>query len=72
MDRKTRKITLSVSPAVILLADHSKLGVPGEDEHIGMGVSYCATCDGAFFRKRTAISEIFLAMESVNTVVAIS
>ena len=29
-------------------ADHSKLGVPGEDEHIGMGVSYCA-----FFRKRT-------------------
>ena len=34
-------------------ADHSKLGVPGEEEHIGMGVSYCATCDGAFFRKRT-------------------
>lgn len=34
-------------------ADHRKLGVPGETEHIGMGVSYCATCDGAFYRKKT-------------------
>lgn len=34
-------------------AVHSKLGVKGEDEFAGMGVSYCATCDGAFFRKRT-------------------
>ena len=33
-------------------ATHSKLGVPGEEEHVGMGVSYCATCDGAFFRNR--------------------
>ena len=31
---------------------HSKLGVPGEEEFGGMGVSYCATCDGAFFRKK--------------------
>ena len=33
-------------------AMHSKLGVPGEEEFGGLGVSYCATCDGAFFRKK--------------------
>lgn len=33
-------------------AEHAKLGVPGEDEFRGQGVSYCATCDGAFFKKR--------------------
>lgn len=34
-------------------ASHSMLGVPGEKELAGMGVSYCATCDGAFYRKST-------------------
>ena len=33
-------------------AAHRKLGVPGEEELGGMGVSYCATCDGAFFRNK--------------------
>lgn len=33
-------------------AIHSKLGVPGEEQFSGMGVSYCATCDGAFFKNR--------------------
>lgn len=35
-------------------ASHSKLGVRGEEELSGMGVSYCATCDGAFFKNRIA------------------
>lgn len=32
-----------------------KLGVPGEDEFVGRGVSYCATCDGFFFRNKEII-----------------
>ncbi|MDE7207758.1 MAG: thioredoxin-disulfide reductase [Lachnospiraceae bacterium] len=35
-------------------ATHSKLGIPGEEAFSGMGVSYCATCDGAFFKNRVA------------------
>ena len=31
-------------------AEHKKLGVPGEEELGGRGVSYCATCDAAFFK----------------------
>ena len=31
-------------------SEHGKLGVPGEEELRGRGVSYCATCDGAFFK----------------------
>jgi thioredoxin reductase (NADPH) len=40
------------SPAVIVTAGGTpvKLGIPGEVEYAGMGVSYCAICDGAFFR----------------------
>ena len=43
--------------AVILAmgAQHRKLGVPGEDTLAGRGVSYCATCDAAFFREAPAI-----------------
>lgn len=38
-------------------AHHSKLQIPGEEEFIGKGVSYCATCDGAFYRgKVTAVN----------------
>ena len=36
-------------------AEHRKLGVPGEDQLAGRGVSYCATCDAAFFRDARAI-----------------
>lgn len=34
-------------------AKHRRLGIPGEDALVGMGVSYCATCDGAFFKGKT-------------------
>ena len=41
--------------AVVLAAGavHRKLEVPGEEELSGVGVSYCATCDGAFFQDKT-------------------
>lgn len=43
------------APTVILTAGGTptKLGVPGELEYAGFGVSYCAVCDGAFFRQQT-------------------
>ncbi len=35
---------------------HAHLGIPGEEKFAGMGVGYCATCDGAFYRgKRVAV-----------------
>lgn len=33
-------------------SERQKLGIPGEAEYTGKGVSYCATCDGAFFRDK--------------------
>jgi thioredoxin reductase (NADPH) len=41
-------------PAVIVTAGGNprKLGVPGEEEFAGRGVSYCAICDGAFFKEK--------------------
>ncbi len=36
-------------------ADPRKLNVPGEDKNVGTGVSYCATCDGAFFKGKDVI-----------------
>jgi thioredoxin reductase (NADPH) len=36
-------------------AEHRKLGVPGEQELSGRGVSYCATCDAAFFREAPTV-----------------
>lgn len=59
-DRDGRKIVRTdggelEAKAVILAsgAVHALLGVPGEEEFSGKGVSYCATCDGAFFRGKT-------------------
>ena len=44
-----------LAPAVIVTAGGTpiKLGIPGELEYAGKGVSYCAICDGAFFRNHT-------------------
>jgi thioredoxin reductase (NADPH) len=36
-------------------ASPRKLGVPGENEFLGRGVSYCATCDGFFFRNKEVL-----------------
>lgn len=67
------------SHAVILAAgaEPKKLGVPGEKELYGKGVSYCATCDGAFFRGKdvvvvgggdSAITEAIFLTKYANTV----
>jgi len=60
-------------------AEHKKLGVPGEEELSGRGVSYCATCDAAFFKDKPTIivgggdsameEAIFLAKFSSKVVV---
>lgn len=36
-------------------AEHKKIGVPGEEELAGKGISYCAVCDGAFFKERDLV-----------------
>lgn len=45
--------TLSVIAATG--AQWNKLGVPGEEEFAGKGVSYCATCDGPFYRNKNVV-----------------
>jgi thioredoxin reductase (NADPH) len=45
----TRTVVLAMG------AQHRKLGVPGEEQLGGRGVSYCATCDAAFFREKPTI-----------------
>ncbi|BDH62917.1 thioredoxin reductase [Lysinibacillus sp. PLM2] len=46
---KTRSIIISTG------AEYKKMGVPGEKELGGRGVSYCAVCDGAFFKQKNLI-----------------
>jgi thioredoxin reductase (NADPH) len=43
-----------LAPAVILAsgAKHRALGIPGEEQFFGRGVSYCAACDGPFFKNK--------------------
>lgn len=50
----TDQNTLQAKSIILAMgANHRKLGVPGEEALSGMGVSYCATCDGAFFKGKT-------------------
>lgn len=47
-----------VSGRVVILATGAatrELGLPGEKELVGRGISYCATCDGMFFRGKTVV-----------------
>lgn len=45
----------AISIIVATGAEYKKLGVPGENELGGRGVSYCAVCDGAFFKEKELI-----------------
>jgi len=53
---RTSKTTYE-APVIIITsgAHHKQLGVPGEKEFSGKGVSYCALCDGAFFKGKTVV-----------------
>jgi thioredoxin reductase (NADPH) len=46
---RTRTVILAMG------AEHKKLAIPGEDELGGRGVSYCATCDAAFFKQKATM-----------------
>ena len=65
--------------AVILAtgSDNRKLGIPKEDEFVGKGISYCATCDGNFFKNKvvavigggnTALQEALYLTDVAKTV----
>ena len=50
----TTKNTYSAKAVILATgSENRKLGVDGEDALVGRGISYCATCDGAFYRKKT-------------------
>lgn len=53
--KTAREIYESRTVILALGAVRRKLGVDGEERLAGAGVSYCATCDGAFFRGKTAL-----------------
>src|SRR3954469_173563 len=71
---KARAVVLAMG------AEHKKLGVPGEEELGGRGVSYCATCDAAFYKDHATIivgggdsameEALFLAKFSSKVVIA--
>ena len=53
---KTDRTAYAASVVIIASGCHYRmLGVPGESEFRGRGVSYCALCDGAFFKRRKVV-----------------
>lgn len=53
---ETRKITYHATAVIIATGTHARvLGVPGEVEFTGRGVSYCATCDAEFYKGDTVV-----------------
>ena len=48
-------VITSKSVIIATGASPRRLGVPGEEEYIGKGVSYCATCDGPFFKNKNVV-----------------
>lgn len=53
---ETNKSTYSADAVIVASGCHSRgLGVPGEEELRGRGVSYCALCDGAFFKGKKVL-----------------
>ena len=54
-EKEVRTENNSYKAKAIIIAtgsENRKLGVDGEDQLVGRGISYCATCDGAFYRKK--------------------
>jgi len=50
----TKEGTFKAKAVIIATgAQSKKLGIPGEKEFVGRGVSYCAVCDGAFYKEKT-------------------
>lgn len=53
---KTTDTTYLADTVIVTIgANPRKLGVPGEDDGVGRGVSYCGTCDGFFFRGKEIV-----------------
>jgi thioredoxin reductase (NADPH) len=53
---KTHGESFEAQSVIICIgASPKRLGIPGEDEMIGRGVSFCATCDGFFFREKDVV-----------------
>lgn len=61
LDEKTKLVKTDSgeleAPVVIIAtgSESRKLGVPGEEQYGGRGVSYCAVCDGAFYKNRDVV-----------------